>query len=97
MKIRFVVCLDDLSEQEENQITQFFQSDKTVGFWHWFVGVWFLSDPTGKWNAVKLRDALQGLIPNRNMMIVQFSGSQTWAGFGSKEMFDWMHQSWDRD
>lgn len=94
MKRRFVICVDDSTGTQQDTLTKYFKDSGKVGYWHWFSDMWLLTDPNRHWTANSLRDKVKELLPGTHIMIVQIDGDNTWSGFGSTKMFDWMNDTW---
>lgn len=96
MKKRFVICLNSPTKLQQNVITQFLK-DSGVGYWHWFPGVWLVTDAYLGWTSVTFRDKLNTLVPGVANFIIQIEGNHAWHGFGQSTMFQWFHDNWDQE
>lgn len=92
---RFVVALDSASQEEQDKITNYLKS-KSFGYWHWFRDLWLVTDPTYSWSVAMLRDKLQEQVPGTTMLIVPVENGTQWAGYGSKQSFEWLHDEWKK-
>lgn len=97
MKRRFVVCIDNTTKEQQDIVTAWFKKSG-VGYWHWLKDMWLVTDPLMKWNANKLRDELNSLLPSSYKMVIQIDGENTWSGYGNTNMFKWLKDTWiDKD
>ena len=95
MKKRFILVIDNPTKEQQNAVTNFFKS-RLLGYWHWFSDVWLLTDITNTWTVTSLRDKVQELIPEVEMIVLTVGSDSTWAGFGKKTKFKWLHNTWKR-
>ena len=95
MKTRFAVLTDADSPEERSAITN--SIDETeAGFWHWFQTSWLIADPKGR-SAAWWRDHIKEASPTTYLMVVPVDNNADWAGFGKGKMFNWMHETFDKE
>ena len=92
MKKRFILVIDNPTEEQQNAVTNFFKNP--LGYWHWFSDVWLLTDPTNTWTVTSIRDKVKELIPEARVLVLPIESGTVWAGFGKGEMFKWLHNTW---
>jgi len=93
MKQRFVVLADEISKEQQDVITAFFKEQPT-GYWHWFKDSWLIIDISNVWSVAKIRDKIQELVPGVNVLVLKVESGTDWAGFGRKDKFEWLHETW---
>lgn len=93
MKNRFVLLIDNATKEQQNTITNLFKS-KGLGYWHWYSDAWLLTDASLKWDQGSIRDLVQEYLPGVDTLVIKVESAYQWAGFGKKEKFAWLHESW---
>ena len=96
MSSRFVLVVDSASQDEQDKISIYLQTEKSVGYWHWFRDLWLITDPTGKWSVSSIRDKVREILPNKHTIVFQVESGTNWAGFGINERFKWLLDYWNK-
>ena len=100
MKRRYVVCFDSIDDEKSKNITACLK-ENGLGWWHWIDNVWFVTDPRGKFSAVKIRDMLRNYAEDERMVVLEINqDGDTWAGVRAKDpdekMFKWFVNTWNK-
>nr|WP_321357328.1 hypothetical protein [uncultured Draconibacterium sp.] len=98
MEKRYIVCIDDSTEEQDENFIKYIKS-KEFAWWHYLKNTWLLIDTNGKSNVTDIRDKVKECFDNKYNMIFQMKeGEGTWAGFGPKgekrNMFNWLKNNW---
>lgn len=97
MKKRFVLAIEGLNADEQKQVTELISDG--YSWWHWIDGFWLVVDNTGELTPTKLREMTKGVNENSTRLVIEISDSQNWSGYGpnseNRNMFDWLHGTWD--
>ncbi len=96
MQRKFVICVDDSTSNQQDTLTQYFQDNDSISYWHWFSDLWLITDDDKNWTNVTLRDKVKKLLPKANIMVIQMDGENTWSGFGNIKMFEWLDETWGK-
>ncbi|HPQ43897.1 MAG TPA: hypothetical protein PKZ42_06670 [Syntrophales bacterium] len=91
-KKRFILVIDNATEIQQNTVSNYFKDH--MGYWHWFSDAWLLTDSTNTWNVASIRDKVQELIPDVDMIVLAIESNTDWAGFGQTKKFEWLHDTW---
>ena len=94
----FVVGANPLTSEEEKKIQEWVRN--LAGWWHWIDGFWIFVDPNYNLTSAKIRDEINSISPNANIMVLQVSEIDAWAGYGpgvkDRNMFTWIRKHlWD--
>ena len=97
---RFVVTLNS-STKEQNGAFIAFVKENGLGWWHWLDNFWLLTDRSGKFTAITIRDKADEFYPGVHKLVLQLDETgDTWAGFGpnteKRNMFTWLIDTWDK-
>lgn len=100
MKRRYIVCLQNLTEDQNIKLKELFK-ENGLGWWHWIGDTWFVSDSSGKFDAGKLRDNVKKIVPGERFIVVEINeNSDTWSGVTvndpDKKMFTWIKKIWKK-
>lgn len=99
MKKRFMLATEDVSKFEEELIVNYCKQNQ-FGWWHWLSNFWLLYTDDESMTTETLRDQINELfVEKKNMMVMEVASSEAenWAGFGKREMFEWLQSSWKED
>lgn len=100
MKKRFIVLIEESSEEQDNSFLEWVKSEK-IGWWHWFQHAWLLSNRSGNFTASDIRDKLHDVYGTANNLVIELNETDdTWSGFGPKnennDMFKWIKDNWHK-
>lgn len=97
MTYRFIVAINDPTTEQRNSITNYV-SDQKYGYWHWYQDFWLLTTRNGDIKASTIRDSIQSVASGVTCFVLPVEGSpESWAAFGKKEEFKWLHETWVTD
>lgn len=94
MTRRFMLMVDDATPPEQDAVTKYLQT-LSYGFWHYFSDGWLIVDRSSTLTAPMLRDKLKQLVPGKTTLVVPMNNPAEWAGFGTTENFQWLHDVWN--
>ncbi len=97
MKRRFAVIVDDATRQQQDAITALFKNLPSVGYWHWFSDLWLLTDPESCHTSSEIRILVNETINRSDILVLQIDAGEHWAAHWSKNMGDWMRNTWRGD
>ena len=100
MKRRYIICLQNLTEEHNNKLREFFKSNG-LGWWHWVGDTWFVTDSSDKFSAGDIRNKVKEIVPGERFVVVEINEkSDTWAGVTTndpeKKMFSWFKKVWKK-
>jgi hypothetical protein len=98
MTKRFIIVLDTCTKEQEEAVRL---SIKDLTWWHWLPNVWLLTDTTGAFSAITLRDHIRKAIPMVYILVFELNDKgDTWAGYGpsteQRNMFDWIRRNFEQ-
>lgn len=94
MANKFIILVDEsFTARERDLITKHFKGK--LGYWHWIGNVWLLATKQDSYTASSIRDEVKSIVP-KGMILVLDLNEDTWAGFGQKKKFEWMHKNWSK-
>ena len=62
-----------------------------VGFWHHLTSTWLISDPGVTLTASKLRDTVNGFMPNVSVIVLSTTSTDDWAASSPKSGHAWLY------
>jgi hypothetical protein len=99
MRRRFVIAVDDLDKEQRRQVTDIFRGKGA--WWHWIDNFWLFKTTDPAITTETLRDELHDISPDSNLIVFEFPEDITWSGHGpagnQKNMFKWLHDTWDKE
>ncbi|OFX25758.1 MAG: hypothetical protein A2041_14615 [Bacteroidetes bacterium GWA2_31_9b] len=98
MKKRYIICVNNSSEEQEKKFIDYIKSEK-FGWWHYLKNTWLVIDLNGNSEISEIRDKVKELFDNEYNMVFQLKEDEgTWSGFGpkseQKNMFKWIKENW---
>jgi len=98
MKKRFIICIDNSTEEDKSKFIEYLKSS-SFAWWHYLSDTWLLSDTSGKYTAATIRDKVREFFPTDYLMVFELSeNGDTWSGFGpnteERNMFAWIRKNW---
>lgn len=97
MSKRFIVAVDNLRDPQGPQRNQQFigyAKGGKMAWWSWVPSLWLVADASGEMTAERLSNDARDIF-NAPCLVIELQKEGEWAGYGPKEMFQWMHDSWD--
>lgn len=95
MTQRFVILVDDATAGQQNAVTLFLKGK--FAYWHHFSDSWLVTTSNEEWTAAKLRDEIKEVVPGPNFLVLRVDAPKGWAAYGTKGMFEWLHNVWSKD
>ncbi|MDV7386049.1 hypothetical protein R4446_00010 [Acinetobacter baumannii] len=100
MKRRFVICLQNITEEQKKNLKEMLKANG-VGWWNWVGDTWFVVDNKEKFTAATLRDAVKPIVSKDRFIVLEINEKgDTWAGVtvNDKEgkMFSWIKKFWNK-
>ena len=94
MNTRFIALVDNLSSEQQDQVTRHLEKSE-CSYWHWLSNVWFIIDSRSDWDVVKWRVQLSRMFPGTTVFVQRVSEHQPWAVEGPEESHGWLHDNWE--
>ena len=98
MMKRFIVLLNDSSEDKNKQFLSFIKDHK-LAWWHWLINSWLLIDYSANISAAEIRDNVKSTYGEEvHSLVMELKEPGEWAGRGpmseDKNMFKWIEDYW---
>ena len=100
MKRRFVVIIAGETDADTSAIVEYAKANR-YGWWHFIRNNWLLISYNILHSAAQIRDDLRKLTGEKNLVVLEVTGSTTWAAFGpsveGNNISQWIQETWNPD
>ena len=90
---KFMIVLPNSTPAQRLAVNNLFPPQRAA-WWHWSPEVWLVSFPTEIHTSAELRDEIKRVLPGNNVLVLPFSDTKDWAGWGPQEWQEWFNRFW---